>query len=400
MHSGTFLLLPLSQILNIKITDRGIRGQKLEFRIAEAARGHEALRQNLSSHGPTYLYPPNEDDPHHLLSILKYGTLTIDIDVENVQSIVDWTNCLKRNALKGWNHILDVVMDDVMGRLRIVCDEDGLSLVKGEMSEIADTDLDIRAVSIDASEETADEERPPSQQPLPKDDEVEKQVQNGNEEEMARIEDPATVTTSVRRKKLDDEDEEFLIHDDSPMLDESPSDQIAIIVPPIRPLSPTETLSPTATVSPRETQKNSETSQQGLYGEDSPDAEQRQEKRPVHRKRRRLTSAYRSDHYPPPFNRYNTSPTHRNSYSSRTIRRPPFSPSDPRLFGRNTNDWRPGLHEDFAPGPPGAHAHPPQMHRRNKDSPPHYRDQRYDAWPRQYRDERPFLYDNHPVRRR
>lgn len=211
-QEGTLLLLPLSQILNISIFNYGVLGQQLRFRIAKVHRGQEPLRQKLSSQGFCDNYAPNEDDPYHLLGMLKYGSLTIDTATDSTngpnpqihQVILDWVQCLKRNAWKGWNNQIDVIVEDDRGRCGFLEDEgDALSDVKVEMSEVAETDLEIpRAVSLEGSDETAGEDEPSRGVPMQK-------------------ELKEDVTSKKRSPRLDDEVEEFVIDVGTPIANDA-----------------------------------------------------------------------------------------------------------------------------------------------------------------------------------
>ena len=256
-QEGTLLLLPLSQIVNISISNYGVLGQKLRFRIAKVDRGHEPLRQKLSSQGFCDNYAPNEDDPYHLLGMLKYGSLTIDTATDSTnapnpqvhQVILDWVQCLKRNAWKGWNNQIDVIVEDDQGRCGFLEDEgDALNDVKVEMSEVAETDLEIpRAASLEGSEETAGEDEPSRRVSIQK-------------------ELKEDVMSKKRSPRLDDEVEEFVIDVGTPIANDVCAIQpvVSSRVPASAPVSnPSSKVNSSSTSqTPQQPTKNSEIDQQ------------------------------------------------------------------------------------------------------------------------------------------
>lgn len=179
-QSGLVLLLPLCNILNLVISDHDSNGQSLRFKLAETKRHQPtATRQILSDDGPGRMYGPNEDDPYHLLGLLKFREFVVRNaggDGRLGEVVTGWAECLQRNAAKEFNHHLQILREDENGWWRIIGEEDdgGMGItVKKEVSsegvakmedgEVHGMDVDgeygtLRTPSLDISDGTDDGE--------------------------------------------------------------------------------------------------------------------------------------------------------------------------------------------------------------------------------------------------
>jgi hypothetical protein len=229
---GTLLILPLSQILNIRIYSCVGQG-RLEFRIATPRRGSEVLRQAIAQGGPARVYAPDEDDQHHFLSMIKYGRIMVDVEGD----VLEWTRCLKSNAVKGWEHVIDVVIEDDKGRLHFL-DDENMELRKDERKETQTSSAQTRSVPIERSEgKSADDQRRikgVGQDPMEPENKNKTQEERTGKRPQAngsrvqplqnQITDRAgtdLITAIIKRRKLDDEESEFKVHDDTPIMQEN-----------------------------------------------------------------------------------------------------------------------------------------------------------------------------------
>lgn len=116
---GIALLLPLEHILNITIADHASQGQILRFKLAPARGASWVLRQVMTENGPGRVYGPNEEDPYRLLGMLKFRELAVrnsGVGGDWVEVVAGWAGCLKRNAAKHHNHIVQVLREDAEGQ--------------------------------------------------------------------------------------------------------------------------------------------------------------------------------------------------------------------------------------------------------------------------------------------
>ena len=371
----------------------------MEFRIAMPQRGHEPTRQQITAQGPRRVYAPNEDDPQHFLGMIKAGMMIVDVD----EDVRDWIMCLKRNALNGFNHVVDVVMEDEKGRLRILCDgdEDDGEIVKEERGENVEREVEMRGVSIEGSDETSEDEAQQQQQEETKKEppqtdrqdypqstlheSSDQQIQNESRQiQMSEtpkllIDRPAI----IQRRKLDDEESEFRIRDDTPIPQETPLRQIASPEVPLDSSGTTVIDMNRTKYLPREPDTSDFASLgEVLFKKESSDVQQY--KKPPYKRRRRLPSQqqeyneirqHRVKPLPPRQNRppphsLNQSPSSQSSLSSRIShdRYSSFSP--------------PSHREEFVPrrASIGSHVRPPQIRYVSTNPPPHY--QRMDTWRR------------------
>jgi hypothetical protein len=177
-QSGIVVLLPLYNILNLVISDHASYGQSLRFKLVEPGRRVAmATRQVFSDAGPGRMYGSNEDDPYHLLGLLKFREFVVrnaGVDGRWGEIVTGWAACLQRNAVNEFSHHMQILREDTVGRWRIIEDEDdgcGMDIVKheGSIEDVVNVDEDdykdlevgletLRTPSIEVSDGTEDGE--------------------------------------------------------------------------------------------------------------------------------------------------------------------------------------------------------------------------------------------------
>ena len=134
--SGVILLLPLNHILSVLISDHSHYGQTLRIKLTDANKRTERIRQSISTTGPGRMFGVNEPDPFDVLGMLKFREMSVKIAGVNTawrQAVVEWTECMRRNAEKEWGHWFQILRENRDGIWEILEPSDGGNIgVNGE----------------------------------------------------------------------------------------------------------------------------------------------------------------------------------------------------------------------------------------------------------------------------
>ena len=141
---GIVLLVPLNQIVSILVSDHGVRGQSLRFKLL-GTRNRGVMRQAFLEGQPGRVYGVNEDDPWHLLGMLKFGEFVVrnaGTGEQQIEAMFGWTECLKRNALSEYSHGIQILREGSDGIWTIFEECDGGVEEDLEMDEKMDEGLE------------------------------------------------------------------------------------------------------------------------------------------------------------------------------------------------------------------------------------------------------------------
>jgi len=142
-ETGVVLLVPLNQIVSILVSDHGSRGQSLRFKLL-GTRHRVVMRQAFMAGVPGRVYGVNEDDPWHLLGMLKFGEFVVrnaGTGEQHVEAMFGWTACLKRNAWNEYGHGIQILKEGLDGIWTILEECDGGLGEDCEMGEKMDDGL-------------------------------------------------------------------------------------------------------------------------------------------------------------------------------------------------------------------------------------------------------------------
>lgn len=145
-QSGIGVLIPLYMIMSIVISDHASMGQTLKFKLVSGWHNTMGIvRQVLMDGNPGRMYGVNEDDPFHLLGLLKFREFSVrnaGIAEKQVEVMNSWAECLKRNAFTEYQHHIQIVREGSDGVWKIVEDGCGMSHIKEDLVEKMEESLD------------------------------------------------------------------------------------------------------------------------------------------------------------------------------------------------------------------------------------------------------------------
>lgn len=156
--TGLILLIPLNQIMNIVISDHGIMGQSLRFKLVEKCMG--VTRQMLVDRkSPGRMYGNNEDDPFKFLGLLKFREFIVRnaaAGEDQMRVMNAWAECLKRNAISEYSHSVQILREGTDGVWRIIEDADTTKVEEDENTAmVLDEESESLGISsIDIPEDT------------------------------------------------------------------------------------------------------------------------------------------------------------------------------------------------------------------------------------------------------
>ena len=159
-NTGLVLLIPLNQIMNIVISDHGVMGQSIRFKLVEKCMG--VIRQMLNGKSPGRMYGNNEDDPFHFLGLLKFREFVVrnaGVGEEQMRVMNGWAECLKRHAISEYNHSVQILREGLDGVWTIIEDGNATKVEEEEkMVEALDGEAESFGIlSIDIPEDTIPE---------------------------------------------------------------------------------------------------------------------------------------------------------------------------------------------------------------------------------------------------
>ena len=117
-QDGLSVLIPAHLIVNIVIADHGEYGQSLRFKFVPKERLTGIMRQAISDGKFGRLYGPNEDDPFHMLGMIKFKEISIrngGNGTRALRTLKEWAECLKRNALVEYGHSIQILSEGLDG---------------------------------------------------------------------------------------------------------------------------------------------------------------------------------------------------------------------------------------------------------------------------------------------
>jgi hypothetical protein len=140
--SGIILLIPLNQILSVVISDHGASGQSLRFKLLPAMVGRRnmgIMRQVMTDGNPGRMYGVNENDPFHLLGLLKFREIVVrnaGIGEQQMDVMNSWAECLKTNAFTEYCHCIQILKEGSDGIWSIADNgATGMKKIKEDLSE-------------------------------------------------------------------------------------------------------------------------------------------------------------------------------------------------------------------------------------------------------------------------
>jgi len=117
-QDGMSVLIPAHLIVNIVIADHGEYGQSVRFKFVPKERLTGVMRQVISNGKFGRLYGPNEDDPFHMLGMIKFKEISFrngGNGTRALRTLKEWAECLKRNALVEYNHSIQILSEGLDG---------------------------------------------------------------------------------------------------------------------------------------------------------------------------------------------------------------------------------------------------------------------------------------------
>ena len=117
-QDGVSVLIPAYLIVNIVIADHGEYGQSLRFKFVPKERLTGIMRQAISDGKFGRLYGPNEDDPFHMLGMIKFKEISVrngGNGTRALRTLKEWAECLKRNALVEYGHSIQILSEGLDG---------------------------------------------------------------------------------------------------------------------------------------------------------------------------------------------------------------------------------------------------------------------------------------------